>query len=513
MIIVAGAFFLGAIYWFHRSNKEKIQSPFKTYANLIPGTYRVGFTDLNEEVNIKSLPIKGTVPPWLEGTLYRNGPAKFTSDGSAVSHWFDGLAMIHAFSMNNGVISYKNKFLRTRDYEFVKNTGKMFFSGFAQDPCKSLFRSIASFFIPTTGDVVQNANINIGNLSERLVAFYETPLPVEFDPQTLETLGVMHYNDGLPESRIHDTAHPHYDAQRKEYLGYFTRFGKVSNHNLFRIKDGATQRQIIASIDVEEPSYMHSFAITKNYAILTALPFVVNTLDLLLKRKAFIKNFKWKPEIGTRFMVIDRVNDRLVDIFTSEPFFAFHMVNAYEEGDLIVLDCIIYPNSSVVGDATFAKLLEPHQSSRKEDHPQLTRFIIDLNNKTIVSHKISDESIELPRINYEGFNAKDYTYVYAYAKRDKEFAYIADKLVKINVKTGDVTSWHQEHCYPGEPVFIGAPNSQAEDDGVILSVVLNAQLKNSFLLVLDGKNFKEIARAEVPHHIPFGLHGIFVSDT
>lgn len=41
----------------------------------------------------------------------------------------------------------------------------------------------------------------------------------------------------------------------------------------------------------------------------------------------------------------------------------------------------------------------------------------------------------------------------------------------------------------------------------VLSVVLNAQKGNSFLLVLDAHTFEEIGRAEVPHSIPFGLHG------
>ena len=40
--------------------------------------------------------------------------------------------------------------------------------------------------------------------------------------------------------------------------------------------------------------------------------------------------------------------------------------------------------------------------------------------------------------------------------------------------SGQVKNWFEENCYPGEPVFIGSPNSKAEDDGVILSVVLNA---------------------------------------
>jgi carotenoid cleavage dioxygenase-like enzyme len=40
-------------------------------------------------------------------------------------------------------------------------------------------------------------------------------------------------------------------------------------------------------------------------------------------------------------------------------------------------------------------------------------------------------------------------------------------------------------------------------------VVLDARSGRSFLLVLDAPAFTELARAEVPHAIPFGFHGRF----
>jgi beta,beta-carotene 9',10'-dioxygenase len=58
-------------------------------------------------------------------------------------------------------------------------------------------------------------------------------------------------------------------------------------------------------------------------------------------------------------------------------------------------------------------------------------------------------------------------------------------------------------------VFVPRPGGVDEDDGVLLSVVLDAAARASFLLVLDARTLKEQARALVPHHIPFGFHGIF----
>jgi beta,beta-carotene 9',10'-dioxygenase len=75
-----------------------------------------------------------------------------------------------------------------------------------------------------------------------------------------------------------------------------------------------------------------------------------------------------------------------------------------------------------------------------------------------------------------------------------------------------VREWSEAGCYPGEPVFVPAPDAKAEDEGVLLSVVLDARRETSFLLVLDAHDLGEIARARVPHAIPFGFHGQYLRD-
>jgi beta,beta-carotene 9',10'-dioxygenase len=56
-------------------------------------------------------------------------------------------------------------------------------------------------------------------------------------------------------------------------------------------------------------------------------------------------------------------------------------------------------------------------------------------------------------------------------------------------------------------VFVAFPKAEREDEGVLLSVVLDATAGASFLLVLDAGNLSELARARAPHHIPFSFHG------
>ena len=83
-------------------------------------------------------------------------------------------------------------------------------------------------------------------------------------------------------------------------------------------------------------------------------------------------------------------------------------------------------------------------------------------------------------------------------------------LVKVDIRERRSKVWFENDCYPGEPVFVPRPDGIAEDDGIILSVVLDSKKGNSFLHILDA--FEEIARAEAPHHIPFGFHGEYFDE-
>jgi carotenoid cleavage dioxygenase-like enzyme len=58
-----------------------------------------GFESLSDEVRVDSLPLTGELPPWLQGSLLRTGPAKWEVGERTMNHWFDGLAMLHRFGI------------------------------------------------------------------------------------------------------------------------------------------------------------------------------------------------------------------------------------------------------------------------------------------------------------------------------------------------------------------------------------------------------------------------------
>lgn len=453
-----------------------------------------------KEVENQPLPITGEIPSWLSGALIRNGPVTVTVNGQKNAHWFDGLAMLHAFSFHQGRVNYSNKFIRSDAYHTVFDHGSLNYGGFAIDPCRSLFKKFLTFFFPNTRPEIQNANVNVAKLANVYVALTEVPLPVKFDPQTLETLGVLDYQDQLPKEKCWESAHPHYDADQKEAINYLINYGRTSYYTLYRINDEAIVRKIIAEVPVEEPAYMHSFALTENYIVLTEYPLVVRPLDLLLKQKAFVKNLIWKPQNGTRFTVIDRKNGHLIGQYKTKPFFAFHHANGFEEGDLIHLDIVTYQDANIITGKYF-------YSDQGENNPScLERFTLSLKTGEINSTLLMPKSIEFPRIN-DQLDGKPYRYVYAAGFNEQgKF----EGLHKIDTATKEVVEWYQKGCSAGEPIFVAAPQAEEEDKGVVLTLIIDHLQNDTFLLLLDAKSFKEIGRAKAPHLIPAGLHGKYI---
>lgn len=461
-------------------------------------------TELATEMASVPLETTGSVPPWLSGTLVRNGPVRVTVDGQTNAHWFDGLAMLHGFHFNDGKVCYSNQFLKTDAYRKVFQKGSLNYVGFATDPCSSVFKKLATRFFPEKCRL-PNANINVAKYAGQYVALTEVPLPVVFDKNTLSTLGGFNFQDSLPKTDCWESAHPHHSETRNETINYLIDYGRTSFYTLYRFCDRTCTRDLISKIPVDEPAYMHSFALTQNFIILTEFPLTVKPLDFIIKDRPFIENFTWHPSRGTRFIVVERNTGQVQGCYQTRPFFAFHHANAYEEGEKLHLDIVTYDDPSII-----CKVARHFEGTCDEASIQtkLERFTLDLCTGEILSDVLFAEPAEYPRIN-EAFDAIFYRYLYLADARDPLTDSDIRSLYKIDTQTKAVLDWSEEGCYPGEPVFVEAPGASDEDEGVILSVVINERNCSSFLLILNAKTFTEIARAKAPHLIPSGLHGKF----
>jgi len=466
--------------------------------------FELGFLQSSGEVNSSRLPVTGHIPDWLSGTLFRNGPGAFSVGTERYRHWFDGLAMLHKFTLSHGNVSYSNKFLRCDAYSQAQQSGRIMYSEYATDPHRS---ALGRLFAVFDQRITDSAKVNIASIAGKYLALGETSEQIQFDPHTLDSLGKFHYEEKYKQHIT--TVHPQFDFRTNAVYQLVTRFGRVSHYRFVHIEPNGRIR-MVGEIPVSKPAYMHSFGLSPRYIILTEFPLVVQPLSLLFQVRPFIENFKWKPGKATTFTVMDRLTGKTVVKLKSDAFFAFHHVNAFESGDDLLVDINGYADADVINAFYLDKLKDERSEIPFGD---LRRYRIDLKSKTITQERLSDENLELSHYDFRRFTMNgDYRYVYGVSLNRKKRAGFYNQLVKIDVKTGASTAWYEDNSYPGEPIFVGRPGRTAEDDGVILSVVLNEKSAASFLLILEAASFTERARVQTPHPILFGYHGAYFEE-
>ena len=470
--------------------------------------FRAGFLSLTNLLTNYPLVWKGNeIPNWLNGKYFRNGSGLYDLGEESYKHFFDGLAMIHAYEFQNGKATYTNKFLNSKDYQKSTSEKKIAYTEFASTPERNLFQKIWVTLHPSQqfGD---NASINFMDLAHELVAISDVPVPMEIDFATTNTVGEFTYTDSL--NLVINSPHPQYDSIAKENINFgieLSVFGP--QYVIFKIKDGTRERVPICKIPTLHASYMHSFIVSENYIILTEHPLVLDLLTLVsmgMTGASLIQAFHWKAELGTTFLVVEKTTGKLAGKFKVDPFFTFHHVNAFEKDGELLVDLSTYPNMDVIDKFYLSQIFSPNGGNIPAG--ELRRYSLNLSKKTSSYKVLSNQGFEMPIINPDFFTLP-YQFTYGVSCNPQKPNDFNNQIIKIDVNSGKYITWFEEGTYPTEPVFVKNPNSRKEDAGVCLSVVLDAKNQNSFLLVLDAESFTEIARATIPHLIPFGFHGIF----
>lgn len=512
------------------------------------------FQTVQETLQPLPTSVTGTIPKWINGSLLRNGPGRFEFGKDKYNHWFDGMALMHNFKIENSSVTYMSKFLQSDSYTKNKSANRIVVSEFGTlampDPCKSAFDRFMSKFKMTSTD---NCSVNYVLYKGDYYVSTETNLMRKVDPETLDTLEKVDWSKFIAVNGA--TAHPHYDPDGTVYnMG--NSYGKEgTRYNIIRVPpqksgEGETLEgaQVVCSIEPEEkmkPAYYHSFGMSENYVVFVEQPLRLNIMKLMLSKiqgKSFSGSMSWEPEQNTVFHVINKhTGKKHSTTFHTKAFATFHQINAFEDQGCIVLDLCCQDDGGAVEMFQLENLRKSGNDLNElfkqvaKAYPR--RFVLPLDSsvnddvatqplsyttatalkegdgkiwcthENLHDHTLDSCGIEFPQINYAKYNTKKYRFFYGCGFQH----FVGDSLIKVDVETKRAKVWKEDGYYPSEPIFVPYPNAVEEDDGVILSAVLTPhQDKNIFLLILDAKDFTEIARAEAPVQIPYGFHGIFV---
>jgi beta,beta-carotene 9',10'-dioxygenase len=461
--------------------------------------YLKGFKGQENEITKKEFPVLGNIPEWLNGNLYRMGPGKFKYGETQVNHIFDGPGMVHHFNFEKGKVYYQNKFLRTNVYKESLQLGKLTHQEYSTD-YRSGFQKLMGLF-GKRPKISDNANVNVLRVKNDLLAITSSPSNVHFDAQTLNTYGKYKFDDDF---EFYGTPHPSLDPETGDVWDIAEVISGKPEYIFYKIPFGKSKREIVAKVPTKKLGYMHSFATTENYIIMIEFPYFLNILKLGVLQKTFSESLDWEPTKGVNYIIVNKHTGAVNKIHSNDVFTFYHIANSFEKDEKIIIDMPIFsePNEK---DLAFKNVTEKGQSLDK--YLGFYRFSIHQKTNTISREKLSDNFIELERINYENNNDKDYQFTYGMSQLPSSNFF--DRLIKVDVKNKVDLFWHEKNTVPGEPVFVPTPNGSSEDDGVILSVILDGETEHSVLMILDAKTMAKIASVPLSQHIPFGFHGQF----
>ena len=426
------------------------------------------FAPVFEERTETNLRVRGTIPPELNGRFFRNGsnPQSGTSP-----HWFLGNGMLHGVRLEGGrAVWYRNRYVRTTLFANPEA------GGIGPDGMPDRTASLA--------------NTHVVCHAGRILALEEGHFPWIVS-KDLDTVGPHDFGGKLKTAM---TAHPRICPETGELLffGYSPIPPYLTYHRV--AKDGTLVQS--EEIAVKGPTMMHDWNVTRHHVVFMDLPLIFD-LEMLAKGGIPIR---WSDEYGARLGVMPR-NGTNADVVWLEidPCYVFHPMNAYEDGDTLVLDV-----------ARFQKMAFGPQDTGGTPSV-LHRWVIDTKKRTVREQPLDDRPADFPRVADSVVGLKHRFGYMAGLGLDVENQF-GSQLLKYDLESGQSWAWQTQSGGAGEPVFV--QTGRAEDDGYVLTFVFDAARGQSDLAILDAKDFAKgpIARVELPCRVPYGFHGSWIAD-
>ncbi|MEE4199442.1 carotenoid oxygenase family protein [Erythrobacter sp.] len=475
------------------------EAPLRTSLKPSDHPYLSGpWSPVHEEVTVDELEvIEGAIPEDIDGIYLRNTENP-VHQPLGRHHPFDGDAMIHQVSISGSKASYRNRFVRTHCFEAEQIAGRALWGGLMDPPGtgeRPGFGAHGGLKDTGSTDIVVHAG-------RALATFYQCGEAWQLDPVTLEPLGKAPWGplDGV-------SAHPKVDEATGELM--FFNYSKHAPYMHYGVVDRAGKLVHYTPIPLPGPRLPHDMAITKNFSILNDMPLFWDA-DLLQRD---IHAARLHEGVPTRFALIPR-RGRADDIrwFEAAPTYVLHWTNAYEDGEEVVLEG--YFQDKPMPDPLEEAGEYSHMMAYVDEHSfqsRLHRWRFDLATGETREERLSDRICEFGTINPD-YLMRANRYVWSTTTRPGWFLF--DGYVRHDTKTGEEQVYRlPDGVYASESPMVPRKNASAEDDGYLVTFLIDENTQSSQLAILDASDIAAgpIARAALPHKISSGVHATFVT--
>ena len=432
---------------------------------------------VRDEVTITDLKVTGTLPHELDGRYLRNGPNPIGDVDPAKYHWFVGHGMVHGIRLRDGKAEwYRNRFVRNPEVS------------------RALGEEVRPSDWPADHPTFA-ANTNVIGHAGKTFAIVEAGSPPVEMSYDLDTIKVSNLDGTLPYAF---SAHPKKDPRTGE-LHVMTYWWGWGNKVQYLVVDTAGRVRKSVDIDVQGGPMIHDIAFTEKYVLVFDLPCVFN-LDAAMAGSQL--PYFWDHNYDARIGFLPREGTPAdVKWVSIDPCYIFHPMNAFDDGDNVVLDAARHP-----------KMFDRERRGPSEGDPTLDRWRLNPLTGKVSTDRVSDRPQEFPRIN-ESLIGLPYRYGYS-AGIGKQFA--QDTLIKVDHHTGSVTARNDQPRFGyGEPVFVPRHHAAREDDGYVMALRHDTSSDTSDLAVFDADalDADPIAVVHLPVRVPNGFHGNWVPDS
>jgi carotenoid cleavage dioxygenase len=423
--------------------------------------------------------------------------------------------MVHAISITDGKVSYRNRWVRTPKFEAESRAGRSVFDYILPD--NPLFFCGLEPYRPTPesdGVSIGCPMTSVAEYGGRLLAFGEgDTTPMTLDLATLETKGYASFAPSLPAS-----FGPKLDGVG--YAGGHFRFCPITGDlflftlgleppffTLHIISSSGSMRSVPFN-DAPYAAYIHDFMITTDNVIVVFSP-------ALMSRQRVVEGgnfFSWEPDRGTHVAVFPRSGGErdVVWIPLDTNLYGVHPINAFEAGGKIVYDIPEFPFAPLPAENANEKGMVGLTPSSTP----LARWEIDVSRRAVTRTQLDDRTVELPKCDPR-LQGLPYRYAYV-ASKDAACPTIIDYnlLLRYDLETGATQVYSSPpNASVSDPALALRDDATHECDGYLLDLIYRPEEDRSDLVILDAEHLDEepVATAALPHRIPMPSHSLWVT--
>lgn len=468
------------------------------------------FRDQTDEHAFPVTRVSGTIPVDLDGAFLRNGPGRMAIGGHQLN-FFDGHALIAGVSFSGGAATFRSRFVRTPlNVEEVAKGAVVQRRVFSNHP-----KRWANLFALKFGNSAMHDVYAWGEGAARRVVAGNDPGHFALDPKTLDTIGPETWG-GAVEAGDEMGPMPYADPASGHLIGWIKRPGGARPDRLRFVEVDSSWKVVRETpwhtLDTS-PAVVHDQRATPRWFIATEQALRLSPMKALWGAATVWGSLSVPQGATATLLLAPREGDGpMVRVPLPAPVeIAFHVINAWDDGDVLVVDLVTYDadvrfDTAVPPEVRASRGLPDGESAR----PRPVRYRVDPRaGKVLDARPLGSAVGDAPEVADHVMGRQHrYAYLPAIAQEgppDRGFFGYADGVARVDVETGETRTWRAGALVT--PVtFVARPGATDEDDGWLLTWLARAE--GAAVAILDARDVEAgpVATLELGVHLPGASH-------